>query len=142
MRGVAKPGVSRWHPVSDNAYMQELLRPWKLSTLAIGLALLIYGSLVYQVSDWDIGVSVVMALSTYLTAPWVMRQLYERRWRNVPLCTFYCWLSVDGVYVAWHMMAGNEMLREAQWPTSLLLYLICGMIWLHKGPLRTIVSVR
>lgn len=120
--------------------MSELLRPWKLTTLAIGLALLIYGAVAYQLSDWDIGVSIVMALSTYITAPWAIRQLYERKWRNVPLAVFYGWLSVDGVYVTWHTLAGNVMLRDAQWQTSLLLYLICGMIWLHKGPIRTLLD--
>lgn len=41
--------------------MPELLRPWKLVTLVIGLTLLIVGSFVYEAPDLDIPVSVLMA---------------------------------------------------------------------------------
>jgi hypothetical protein len=37
---------------------REYLRPWKLSTFAIGLSLLIAGSFYYQTPDWDIGISI------------------------------------------------------------------------------------
>lgn len=112
--------------------LHEYLRPWKLATFAIGLGLLIAGAEFYHYSDWDIGVSVVMAVLTYLTAPWSIRMLWERQWPWLPLAVFYGWLSVDGSYVAWHTLAGNVMLREAQWPTSLCLWLICGFLWLPR----------
>jgi hypothetical protein len=113
--------------------MTEYLRPWKLITLFIGIGLLILGSEYYRFCDWDIGISVVMALSTYLTAPWSVRVILERRWSLIPLALFYGWLSVDGVYWAWHTLAGNEMLRNGQWQTSLCLWLICGFLWLPNG---------
>jgi hypothetical protein len=116
----------------------ELLRPWKLATFAIGLGLLIAGAEFYHYSDWDIGVSVVMAVLTYLTAPWSMRVLWERRWKRLPLAAFYGWLSVDGCYWAWHTFAGNDMLRAEQWPTSLCLWLICGLLWLPQMDLISI----
>ena len=40
----------------------ELLRPWKLATLAIGIALLIAGRFYFQAPDWDIPISLIMAL--------------------------------------------------------------------------------
>jgi hypothetical protein len=121
----------------------EYLRPWKLATLAAGMALLAAGAEFYRYSDWDIGVSVAMALLTYLTAAWSVRALLERRWLCIPLAAFFCWLSVDGVYVAWHTLVGNEMLRAEQWPTSLCLWLICGFLWLPRSSLRDILgSVR
>lgn len=116
----------------------ELLRPWKLATFAIGLGLLIAGAEFYHYSDWDIGVSIVMAVLTYLTAPWSMRVLWDRRWQQLPLAAFYGWLSVDGSYWAWHTFAGNEMLRAEQWPTSLCLWLICGFLWLPQMDLISI----
>jgi hypothetical protein len=39
------------------SYTQKLLRPWKLCTLAIGIALLIAGSFYYQAPEWDIPIS-------------------------------------------------------------------------------------
>lgn len=41
--------------------LHELIRPWKLATLAVGVALLIVGAFYYQALDWDIGVSLTMA---------------------------------------------------------------------------------
>ena len=65
--------------------LHELIRPWKLATLAIGVALLIVGAFYYQAPDWDIGISLIMAALAYLTAPWSMRVMVERQWRRWPL---------------------------------------------------------
>ncbi len=119
----------------------EYLRPWKLASLAIGLGLLIAGAEFYHYTDWDIGVSVVMAVLTYLTAPWSMRVLWARQWRKLPLAAFYGWLSVDGSYWAWHTYANNEMLRAEQWPTSLCLWLICGFLWLPRLSLAELLRL-
>jgi hypothetical protein len=35
--------------------LAEYKRPWKLCTLALGVALLILGSFYYEAPDWDIG---------------------------------------------------------------------------------------
>ncbi len=51
----------------------ELLRPWELATLAIGIALLVVGSFYYQAPDWDIPISFIMAIMAYLTASWSQR---------------------------------------------------------------------
>lgn len=52
------------------AGLAEYARPWKLGTLALGIALLIIGSFYYQAPDWDIPISLIMATLAYLTAPW------------------------------------------------------------------------
>jgi hypothetical protein len=74
----------------------EYRRPWKLTTLGIGIALLVVGSFYYQAPDWDIPISFFMAILAYLTAPWSMRVLLERRWRKLPLMLFLTWFTVDG----------------------------------------------
>ena len=117
------------------APMTEYRRPWKLVTLAIGIAILIFGAYYEQSPDWDVGISVLMATLTYFTAPWSMRVLLERRWRWLPLAAFWTWLSVDGVYWAWNYGWVADMMREANWPASLSLYGICGVIWLYNGSL-------
>ncbi len=76
--------VSHLHTdMSDVIYnTAEYLRPWKLVTLSIGLALLALGSYYTPAPDWDIPVSVIMATFTYLSAPWSMRVILERKWRS------------------------------------------------------------
>ena len=122
--------------------MTEYLRPWKLATLALGIAILIVGAHIEQLPDWGIGISVIMGVLTYLTAPWGVRVFLERRWRWMPLALFYAWVSIDYSYLLWnaHHM-GPEFaefindFREANlWPSTLL-YLLCGFIWLYRGSL-------
>ena len=62
----------------------EYLRPWKLFTLAAGIALLVIGALRKIAPDWDIPISFIMALLAYLTAPWSLRVLLQRRWKLLP----------------------------------------------------------
>lgn len=107
----------------------KLFTPWRTTTFAIGLAALIYGALTLDISDWDVGVSVVMAFLTFLTAEQFVDTFARRDWPAVPLAIFWSWFSVDGSYVVYHVTVGNQMLRAAQWPTSLCLYLLCGFIW-------------
>ncbi len=65
--------------------LAEYARPWKLLTLALGVALLIAGSYYYEAPDWDIPISLIMALLAYLTAPWSLRVIVERRWELWPV---------------------------------------------------------
>jgi hypothetical protein len=120
--------------------LQEFLRPWKLFSLAIGLAWLLYGALNYNISDWDVGISLIMALLSYITAPWTCRVLLglaQGRFSIVNICgalSFY-WFTVDGVYVIYHTLMGNETYRWENFLASSCLYALCGMIWLYNGSL-------
>jgi len=123
--------------------LTECLRPWKLVTLAIGIALLILGSFYYQAPDWDIPISLIMAILAYLTAPWSLRVIVERRWRYWPAMLFAMWFTVDGCYwLYWHFKNPRalELMREANFFASLALYGICGVIWLYRGSLRELVA--
>jgi hypothetical protein len=123
------------------APMTEYLRPWKLATLAIGIGLLIFGAYYEQSPDWDVGISILMAVLTYLTAPWSMRVLLERRWKWMPLAAFWTWLSVDGVYWAYNFALPDIVdWREANFLASLSLYGICGVIWIYIGSLRDLAA--
>jgi len=120
-------------------YKSEWFRPWKLFTLAIGIALLIVGSYYYSAPDWDIPISLIMAIFAYLTAPWSIRILIERRWRQWPLMLFFTWFTVDGCYaIYWHFKnpIALELMRSANFPASLSLYGICGIVWLFRGNLK------
>jgi len=123
--------------------MTEYARPWKLVTLAIGIALLIVGSIYMPAPDWDIPISLIMAAFTYLTAPWSLRMFIERKWKNLPLALFFIWFTVDGCYwLYWSFVNPEalELMRSVNFPASLSLYLICGLIWLYNGSLKDLVA--
>jgi hypothetical protein len=121
----------------------EYLRPWKLFTLAAGIALLVIGALADIAPDWDIPISFIMALLACLTAPWSLPVLLERRWRLLPLALLATWLTVDGCYALyWHF--GNPealaLMRAYNFPASLALYGACGVLWLYRGSLGQLVA--
>ena len=121
------------------SWLHEYLRPWKLATLAFGIALLIAGSFYYEAPDWDIPISLIMALLAYLTAPWSMHVLVERQWRMWAAMLFATWFTVDGCYwIYWHFKnpVALELMREANFPASLSLYAMCGLVWYYRGSLR------
>jgi hypothetical protein len=125
--------------------LTEYLRPWKLVTLALGIALLILGSFFYEAPDWDIPISFIMAIFAYLTAPWSMRVLVERKWKLWPAMLFFTWFTVDGCYaIYWHFKnpVALEQMREANFPASLALYGICGLVWLYRGSLKQLLTLR
>ncbi len=118
--------------------LHEYLRPWKLATLSIGMAWLIWGALYYRFEDWDVGISLIMGLLAYLFAPWSVSVITERRWRLVPLSLFLAWLTIDGVYVGYNELMGHGYPRLENFYASTCLYFLCGFIWLYKGDLRSI----
>ena len=61
-------------------FSNELIAPWRLASLGVGLALLILGSVFLPSDDWDVPVCLVMGLPAYVLAPWAFR----------PANFFYC----------------------------------------------------
>ena len=123
--------------------MSEYLRPWKLATFALGVALLIEGAFYFKSYDWDAGISVVMATLAYVTAPWALRVVLERRWKALPAALLGYWLTVDGSYVAYNAWAGHPVsaeFRRANFFASSVLYLACAILWLPRKSLREIVA--
>lgn len=119
--------------------LTEYLRPWKLASLAVGIALLILGSYYYEAPDWDIPISFIMAILAYLTAPWSLRVILERKWRLWPVMLLVTWFTVDGCYaIYWYFKdpIALEMMRAANFPASLSLYGMCGVVWLYRGSLK------
>jgi hypothetical protein len=120
------------------ALLCEYRRPWKLVTLAIGIALLIFGAFYYDAPDWDVPISFIMAIFAYLTAPWSLRVIIERRWRHWPLMLFLTWFTVDGCYaIYWHFVnpLALALMRDVNFLASLCLYGMCGLLWLYEGSL-------
>jgi hypothetical protein len=127
---------------SNRNLIREYKRPWKLFTLFAGLSLLIAGSFYYEAPDWDISISFIMAILAYLTASWSMRVVIERQWKKFPLMLFYTWFTVDGCYwLYWHSKNPQvlELMRDANFPASLSLYGMCGLVWYYHGSLKELV---
>lgn len=123
--------------------LREYFRPWKVISLAAGLALLIAGAFYYKAPDWDVPISLIMGFLAYLTAPWSMRVMLERRWNRWLAMAFFTWFTVDGCYwLYWRTVdpVALELMRDANWPASLSLYGMCGIIWLYQGSLAQLAA--
>lgn len=105
--------------------------------------MLILGSFYFQAPDWDIPISIIMAVFAYLTAPWSLRVILERTWRLWPAMLLATWFTVDGCYaIYWHFKdpVALEMMRDVNFPASLSLYGMCGIVWFYRGSLRQLFS--
>jgi hypothetical protein len=111
-------------------------------SFAVGMAWLLYGATHYEIGDWDIGVSLIMGILTYLFAPWTVFTIANALRYRAP----YWWLriagalvpavfTVDTVYVLYHTLAGNPIYRDANFPASMSLYCLCGALWWYRGAL-------
>ncbi len=131
----------------DRTYVRELARPWKLLSFAIGMGWLLFGALNYGISDWDVGISLIMGGLTYLSAPWSVGTILtavrhrSRNWiLKIAMALFVAWVVVDGVYVLYHTVIGNQMFRIENFYASSALYFLGGAIWLYRGSLRELLA--
>ena len=123
--------------------MTEYFRPWKLATLAIGIGLLIAGSYFITAPDWDVPISLIMGFMAYLSASWCMHVMVERRWKSFPLMLFLTWLTIDGVYALYWSVVDPfalEMMRAANFPASLSLFWMCGLVWYFNGTIAELIQ--
>jgi hypothetical protein len=56
-------------------YLRRLLRPWKICTFLLGTAFFIWGAYAFDAPTWDVPVSILMSIVTFLLAPWSVDQL-------------------------------------------------------------------
>jgi len=131
----------------DRSYLRELMRPWKLATLGIGMSWLLYGAMNYDISDWDVGISFIMGGLTYLCAPWTVHVLVNAVKLRPPKWPLHvlgallpAMFAVDWSYWLYHTVVGNRMIRWENFKVSSALYFICGLIWYYRGSLREMAS--
>jgi len=67
----------------------------------------------------------------------VLLGVAQGRFNVVSICgaLFSYWFTVDGVYVIYHALMGNETYRWENFLASSCLYALCGMAWLYNGTL-------
>jgi len=120
----------------------EYMRPWKLFSLLCGIVILLLGARYSDLPDWDVAVSLIMAVPAYFTAPCSLRVVLERKWKQFPLALFWAWFTIDGTYaIYWYLVdPAALMFRPANALASSALYAACGLVWLHRGSLRELVA--
>jgi len=125
-------------------WSREYTRPWKLLSLIAGLAFLIFDSIYSKIMDWDIPISVIMGIVTYITAPWSLRVIVERRWKCFPIMLFAVWFSIDGCYCLYWYYTDPFVLKMMRsyinFFTCLFLYVTCALIWYYQGSLQELVK--
>ena len=62
---------------------RELVRPWRLAALAVGLGILIAGSHLTPSADWDYPICFIMGLWAYVFAPWTVRAIVYLDWKRL-----------------------------------------------------------
>jgi hypothetical protein len=101
--------------------------PWRLATLFVGLALLLVGAEYYHFPDWDVGISLLMALVSYGLMPRFQSALLQRDWLQAGLIVIFC---VDTTYTAY--LQAMDMTLELRWVNfgaSAGLFAACWVVW-------------
>lgn len=107
--------------------MKWYVQPWRLFTLYLGTATLYYGA--GQAPDWDVGISLLMAATTYLLMPlfdqWIRQ---PRTWLPAFLAGDFAVNGVYSLYWGWKDPAALHMIW-ANYPASWALFLMCWVVW-------------
>lgn len=109
---------------------RELVRPWRLAALAVGLGILIAGSHLTPSTDWDYPICFIMGLWAYVFAPWTVRAIVYLDWKRLPLAWLFAWAGIDGVYSLYWWLRGFDALSVFRGPNvvySAPLYFIFGL---------------
>jgi hypothetical protein len=108
---------------------------------------LFYGALNYGIGDWDVGVTILMGVLTYLMAPWSVYIILSairyrpRYWYLHIIAALIAGLFVvDWVYMLYHTIVGNQTYRAANFYASAPLYFIAGSVWLYRGSLKELIT--
>lgn len=103
---------------------------FKNITFAIGFSWLILGAITYKIQDWDIGVSVILAVYTYLTAEWAVTALLDKQYRKYPVALISALVAPYALYIAYWTLQGKEsVMLSGNLYLVTSLYLIYGVSW-------------
>lgn len=119
----------------------ELTRPWKLISLTGGVLALIFGSYVTKLPDWDINISIIMGILTYILGPWSLYKLlysylYKKSIIFYSIVFLFCYLlTVDFSYVIYNEYKNNMYFRLYNFACSSVLYFLYSFVLLFQGTL-------
>ena len=112
-------------------FSRELVKPWRLAALVVGLGLLIAGAHLTPSADWDYSICFIMGLWAYVFAPWTVRALVYLDWKRLPLAWFVAWVGIDGVYSLYWWLRGFDALPAFRGPNIIFstpLYFLLGLL--------------
>ena len=130
-------------------YAKELIRPWKLATFSLALAYYIWGAYYYQCPTWDVPVSLIMSLLTYIFAPWTVKSIYylaknrPRYWLlRLIVCAAVIYACASGSYELYNWWNLGYHPPPTYWINlyySTLMFFAAGMVWKFEGTLRELI---
>lgn len=126
--------------MSNILFTRYYLNPWRLFTLWAGVSVLIMGAQVEHLRDWDDGVSLAMALATYLLMPYIV--LFAKSLRTFPIAVGLVWFCVDGSYLTyWSYFNPIVMDRVANFNASIWLFALTYVAWIEIPELAKSLDV-
>jgi hypothetical protein len=139
-----------FQPFDWKDYAKELLRPWKLITFSIALGYYIYGAYRYQCPTWDVPVSIIMSVLTYLFAPWTVKSVYyliqkrPKYWiRDLVICGIVIYACASGSYELYNWRHLGYWPPPTYWVNlwySSCAFIAAGILWKFEGTFRELLS--
>jgi len=131
-------------------YVNELLRPWKLLTFSLALMYYIWGAYRYQCPTWDVPVSILMSVLTYVFAPWTVNSMYylaQKRPKNwllkflICLAIMYaCGSASYELYNLWHLGYWPPPTYWVNLYYSTTLFYAAGVLWRFEGTSKELIN--
>jgi hypothetical protein len=122
---------------------QEYFRIWKFIFLLITIVFLCYGSLILKMPDWDFGVSILMAVFSYLFSPLFISYLINfKKYYNINkifmfITIMFLWLlTVDLSYMGYNILLNHMTFRYANFFASTILFILNGFALIYKGSFK------
>lgn len=135
---------------SFKKYIKELSRPWKLISFSIALGYYIWGAYYYKCPTWDVPVSIIMSILTYVFAPWTVNSicyLIQKRPRYwivkslVCIAVIYICASASyELYNWWHLGYWPPPTYWTNLWYSGCAFIAAGILWKFEGTLKELIS--
>jgi len=135
---------------SFKKYINELFRPWKLVTFSIALGYYIFGAYHYHCPTWDVPVSIIMSVLTYVFAPWTISSVYylikkrPRHWvLKLTICAMVIYACASGSYELynwWHLGYHPPPTYWVNLYYSSLIFFAAGMVWKFEGTFKELLD--
>jgi len=123
--------------------ISEMFRPWKLITFFIALGYYIWGAIHYQCPTWDVPISIIMSLLTYVFAPWTVSNIYRliatrpSGWLlRILGCMLLMYACASGSYELYNWWNLGYWPPPTYWVNlyySMLMFFAAGMLWRFNG---------
>ena len=135
---------------SLQGYAKELFRPWKFITFSMALGYYIWGAYHYKCPTWDVPVSIIMSVLTYVLAPWTVKSLYHlilkrpKFWFiKLLICVvviYACASASYELYNWWHLGYWPPPTYWVNLWYSTCAFLAAGILWKFDGTFKELLT--